>query len=247
MAYKVFKEMRLSRIATVPFSYSRTVRWLPQIGDVVPQFRAETTQGPIAFHDWAEGSWVFLFSHPAPFTPVCTTELASFAAARAEFEDRGVKLLGLSGAGLEDQAHWHAAIEQLYGLEVAIPMASDGTGLLADLFGMIHPEQSRDCTIRKSFIIGPDLKVRMIFEYPAQIGRSTEEVLRCIDALQTAERFEVAVGADWRKGDECLRLPDAEILPRAGRSPSGQHICSYLRTVEDPWGPASSTRRTLAV
>ena len=222
-------------MATVPQAYSRSVHWLPQIGDVVPNFLTPSTQGTIAFHTWAQGSWVFLFSHPAPFTPVCTTELASFAASQAEFQKRGVRLLGVSSGSVEHQARWHADIERLYGLDVNIPMIGDETGLLTDLFGMNHPEQSHDWTIRKSFIIGPDLKVRMIFEYPIVLGRSTEEVLRCIDGLQTAETFNVGLGADWQRGDDVILLPEAMGQPRFDHANTARRISSYLWMAKDPW------------
>jgi len=198
--YKLFEEIRLSQVAKVPYRYSREVRWLPQIGDVVPDFNVDSTKGPISFHKFAEGNWVFLFSHPAAFTPVCTTEIASFATFAKDFEARGVKLLGISKSTIADQIRWHADIETIYDMHVTFPMIADEAGMLINLFGMLHNKQSPEWSIRKSIIIGPDLKIRMIFEYPILIGRSSDEMLRVIDALQTADTYNVATSADWRKG-----------------------------------------------
>ena len=235
MDYKLFEEIRLSQVAKVPYRYSREVRWLPQIGDVVPNFNVDSTKGPISFHKFAEGNWVFLFSHPAAFTPVCTTEIASFATFAKDFEARGVKLLGISKSTIADQIRWHADIETIYDMHVTFPMIADEAGMLINLFGMLHNKQSPEWSIRKSIIIGPDLKIRMIFEYPILIGRSSDEMLRVIDALQTADTYNVATSADWRKGDDCLLLPSFLGEAKFAYGSAWRKFRSYLSTVVDPW------------
>ncbi len=235
MEFKFFEEMKLSKVAKVPAAYSRQVRWLPQIGDIVPNFAAETTMGPLTFHSWAEGSWVFLFSHPAAFTPVCTTEVASFAASAGEFAKRGVKLLGISTSTIAQQQAWHGDIEKIYGLNVDMPMIADPDAVLVSLVGMMHDKQSIEFSVRKSIIIGPDMRVKMIFEYPAMVGRGTDETLRVINALQTVETYNVATSADWQKGDECLLLPKSNGRAKFDYGSSWSKVCSYLRVVADPW------------
>ena len=217
----------------LPLAYRRSVRWLPQIGDIFPDFTATTTCGPLRFHDWAEGNWVFFFSHPAAFTPVCTTELASFAMSGDEFRDRGVKVLGLSRDQQEDQIAWTAEIERLFDVQIGFPIVEDLSGSLSSSFGMIHGKVDKECTIRKSFVIDPALRIRMIFEYPANIGRNTAETLRVIDALQMADKYEVCLGSDWQLGDDCI------VHPRIGNA-RARHLygkgmrayCNYLRVVK---------------
>lgn len=241
MNHQFLKEARLARLAKVPPSYSRRVRWLPQIGDVVPDFHVETTAGPLRFHSWAEGRWVYLFSHPSVFTPVCTTEVASLAAAAPDFRERGVSVLGVSNSGLDAIGRWCAEIERMYPFRIDFPVAEDPEGLLSDLLGAWHEQHMKDCPVRKSLVVGPDLKIRMIFEYPAFVGRSTEELLRVIDALQTVETFNVGTPADWEKGDDCLLLYACG-TPGEGR-PAGHRRAPapYLQTTSDPWlAPAAS-------
>lgn len=235
MTYKLFKEMRLLRTARVPQRYARQVRWLPQIGDAVPDFQAETTNGPLSFHEWAGDNWVYLFSHPAAFTPVCTTEMVSLAANIPNFCQRNVKLLGLCGSALEDQRRWHADISRSLGADISFPMIADTQRTLSELFGMLHREQSCDFAIRKSLVIGPDKKIRMISETPHLVGRSTEEVLRTIDALQTVDAYNVGVPADWRQGEDCLLLSGEWGEPRFEYWRSARIVRSYLKFVANPW------------
>lgn len=193
----------------LPQAYRRTVKWLPQIGDIFPNFEASTTEGPLNFFDWADGHWSFVFSHPAAFTPVCTTEMISLAEAKNEFGARNVKLLGVTGSSIEKQRQWHDQIARLYGAEIDFPVVDDRNQALAKIFGMIHAKESSSCSIRKSFILDPQMKIRMIFEYPINIGRNTDEVLRAVDALQAADTFEVATPADWQLGEAFIELEPA--------------------------------------
>lgn len=217
----------------LPSSYRRTVRWLPQIGDIFPDFSVETTQGPIRFRKWADGHWVHLFSHPAAFTSVCTTELASFASLEPDWKECNVKLLGLTGSSIEEQIVWHKEIEALFNLTIAFPNAYDPDAKLARLFGMIHDHESQDWPIRKSFIIDPAMRVQMIFEYPTYVGRNTEEILRVIKALQLRAATGAATPADWQQGDMAIiprTMSDSEAYLAFGIMP--RKLTSYLRVVE---------------
>lgn len=196
----------------LPQAYRRTVKGLPQIGDIFPNFEASTTEGPLNFFDWADGHWSFVFSHPAAFTPVCTSEMISLAEAKNEFGARNVKLLGFTGSSVEEQRQWHDQIARLYGAEIDFPVVDDRNQALAKIFGTIHSKESSSCSIRKSFILDPQMKIRMIFEYPINIGRNTDEVLRAIDALQAADTFEVATPADWQLGEAFIELEPAMVL-----------------------------------
>lgn len=235
MQYKVFEEMKLLRVARVPRRYAREVRWLPQIGDVVPDFKAETTAGPLSFHDWAGGSWVYLFSHPAAFTPVCSTEMVSLAKSVTDFQGRNVKLLGVCSSPLEEQRQWHSDMARSLGADISFPMIADTQRILSDLFGMLHREESGECTVRKSLLIGPDRRIRVISETPILVGRNTEEILRQIDAVQTVDAYNVGVPADWRKGEPCLLLPGAYGEPRFDFWRSMRMVRSYLTYVGNPW------------
>lgn len=221
----------------LPSSYRRTVRWLPQIGDIFPDFSVETTQGPIRFWEWADGHWVHLFSHPAAFTPVCTTELASFASMAPDWAESNVKLLGLTGSSIDSQIAWHDEIEALFNLTIAFPNAYDPDAKLAQLFGMIHNKDShdepQDWPIRKSFIIDPAMRVQMIFEYPMYVGRNTEEILRVIKALQLRAATGAATPADWQQGDMAIipqGMSDSDAYLAFGMTP--RKLTSYLRVVE---------------
>lgn len=188
----------------LPLAYRKKVKWLPQIGDIFPNFEATTTEGRLNFFDWAEGHWSFIFSHPAAFTPVCTTEMVSLADAKEDFTARNVKLLGFTQSAIEDQNRWHDEIFNIFGSSIDFPTVDDRNQALAQVFGMIHEKESTSWPIRKSFILDPQMKIRMIFEYPIYIGRSTDEVLRAIDALQAMDQLGVATPADWQLGDKYL-------------------------------------------
>lgn len=228
----------------LPLEYRKTVKWLPQIGDIFPNFDATTTAGPLRFVDWAKGHWCFLFSHPAAFTPVCETEMVALSRAKTEFDRRDVRLLSFTQSSLEEQKCWHEEIFKLFGTTIDFPTVDDQNQALARAFGMIHEKESASCSIRKSFILDPQMKIRMIFEYPIYIGRSTTEVLRTIDALQAVDEFGVATPADWQQGNAYLcsethkrndqlcrfdlRWPGPMTTPVQGRTKTG---CLGSRTV----------------
>jgi len=188
----------------MPSNYRKSVAWLPQIGDIFPDFTAETTKGDMRFFDWAEGGWSYLFSHPAALTPVCTSEVVALCAAREDFQAQGVNLLGFSGSSMEEQTRWHADIENVFDLTVNFPFVIDHDCRMARSFGMMHRNVSDYWPIRKSFILDPQMRVRMIFEYPLYIGRGTDEILRVIDALQKQDSSGLGIPADWVRGEDLL-------------------------------------------
>lgn len=234
MKFRRLTESLFAHEAKMPWSYSRRVRWLPQLGDIVPDFRFTTTQGPLALHAWAEGHWVYLFTHPGAFTPICTTELASMAACQPDFENRRVKVIGLSNSSVADQLSWQADIIRIYGVEVTFPMIADEERRFTGLLGAVH-ENHLNCTLRKSMVIGPDLRIRTISEYPVTVGRSAEETLRVIDALQTADTFNVGVPADWKRGHDCVQLDPSFGPPCLPKPAVTRHVRPYLTTLRDPW------------
>lgn len=216
----------------LPRAYMQHVKWVPRIGDIFPNFSAHSTHGPLEFHRWAEGSWVMLFSHPAAFTSVCTTEIAGFALAQDEFAARGVRLMALSRDTTETHRRWVEDIERMFEIEVPFPLIEDETGYLSSAFSMIHPNEGGHHAVRKSIIIDPALRVRMIFEYPYFVGRSTDETLRVIDALQTQDRHGVATGGDWHRGEDCLLPPHVgDARARFLYGERWTKFCDYLRTV----------------
>ena len=196
--------MSMGKQIYLPVADKNMVRWVPKLGDNFPDFQASTTNGPLQFYDWADGQWCFVFSHPAAFTAVCTTEIVALAAAYEDFAAREVKLLGFTASPLEDQRNWHHDILKKFGFHVNFPTVDDQTGFFARTFGMVHENESTSGPIRKSFVLDPKMRIRMIFEYPIYVGRSTDEVLRTIDALQAVDEHDVATPADWRPGQEYL-------------------------------------------
>jgi peroxiredoxin (alkyl hydroperoxide reductase subunit C) len=221
----------------LPGSLRKTVRWLPQIGDTFPDFSVTTTQGPLRFWEWAEGSWVHLFSHPAALTPVCTTEMAALTDCGGECRALDLKNLALSGSSIDEQHAWHDDIRRLFGLSVDFPCATDPGNRLSRLFGMMHDKESTAWPIRKSFLIDPALHIRLIFEYPFFIGRNIEEVLRTTRALQLHDATRVATPADWDQGDLVIipdTRPESEVIRQFGAQ--SQTLTPYLRVVENKSG-----------
>jgi len=217
----------------LPKQYRRTVKWLPQIGDIFPNFSAETTQGPLTFWPWAEGNWVLLFSHPAARTPVCTTELGAIATSQKDFAHLGIKVVGLTASPVAEQASWHREIEELYNTEVWFPTAADPGGELASLFGMRHAKEHWSCPIRKTCIRDPQMRIRMIFEYPCFVGRSIDETLRVVEALQLREKTGAATPADWYLGDKVIvpdDLPETAVVRNFGTN--SRDVLPYLRMVQ---------------
>lgn len=175
----------------------REVQFMPRIGDEAPKFEAMTTMGPISFPEDFKGQWVIFFSHPADFTPVCSTEFLAFAKMKEEFDKRNVQLLGLSIDSNFSHIAWVMNLKEKTGVEIPFPIVADVDGKVARLYGMLHPGESSTATVRAVFIIDPNGKIRAIIYYPLSCGRNMREILRLIDALQTADKYGVATPANW--------------------------------------------------
>ena len=182
-------------------------RSLPKIGDQAPDFTAQTTQGEVTLSTWSEGKWVVLFSHPADFTPVCSTELTEFGRRYKEFEQRGVKLIGISVDSIHSHLAWHQNLGKILGVSLPYPIIADSTRAVSELYGMIHPGASATVTVRALFVIDPKRVVRALIYYPLNIGRNVDEVVRIIDALQTADKNGVACPVNWKPGDKVIVPP----------------------------------------
>jgi alkyl hydroperoxide reductase subunit AhpC len=169
-----------------------------RLGDIAPDFVAETTEGTIKFHEWLGSSWGVLFSHPADFTPVCTTELGAVAKLRAEYDKRNVKVMALSADPLDSHKKWIGDINETQGTIVNYPLIADPEFKIANLYGMVHPNATDKFTVRSVFVIGPDKKVKLTITYPASTGRKFDEILRVIDSLQLTANYSVASPANWK-------------------------------------------------
>lgn len=202
------------------------------LGDTAPDFTQDSTLGEIRFHEYLGDSWGILFSHPADFTPVCTTELGTIARLKSEFDARGVKVIGLSVDPVGEHIKWLSDIEETQGAKVTFPMLGDADKKVATLYDMIPPAASDSMTVRSVFFIDPAKKIRLILIYPASIGRNFDEVLRCIDALKTSDAYGVATPADWRPGKDCIIPPSVTNEEAARKFPQGFVVVKpYLRTV----------------
>lgn len=178
-----------------------------RIGDIAPDFSVDSTTGLIQFHDWIAGSWVFFFSHPADYTPVCTTEMGRTSQLIKEFEKRNCKPLGLSTDTVEEHLNWIDDVNDTQNTVLTFPIVADSDLAIAKLYEMIHPSQSETAAVRSVFIIDPDKKVRLTMTYPMSVGRNFDEILRVIDALQTSDEKQIATPADWRPGDKVIIPP----------------------------------------
>jgi alkyl hydroperoxide reductase subunit AhpC len=206
-----------------------------RLGDVAPDFTAETTQGPISFHDWKKDSWAVLFSHPKDFTPVCTTELGAVSALIPEFQKRNTKVVGLSVDPVESHLRWEGDIADVTGHKVNFPMIADPDRKVSTLYDMIHPAASDTLTVRSVFVIGPDNKVKLTLTYPASTGRNFEELLRVIDSLQLTANYAVSTPADWKQGDEVIIMTAVSDEEAAKRFPKGFVAKKpYLRVTPQP-------------
>ncbi|MDR3461193.1 MAG: peroxiredoxin [Beijerinckiaceae bacterium] len=206
-----------------------------QLGDIAPNFQADTTEGPIDFYNWSEGSWVVLFSHPKNFTPVCTTELGYTAKLKPEFDRRGVKVIGLSVDPLEKHELWAKDIEETQGTALNFPLIADPERKVADLYGMIHPNASDTLTVRSVFVIGPDRKIKLTLTYPASTGRNFDEVLRVIDSLQLTSKHQVATPVNWKNGEDVIIVPAVSDEAAKEKFPGGwKTVKPYLRVVPQP-------------
>lgn len=203
------------------------------IGDTAPNFTVATTTGEITLHDWSAGSWVFFFSHPADFTPVCTTEMGMTAKLAAEFEKRNVKPLGLSTDTVEEHLAWVKDVDETQGVTLRFPIVADPDLAIARLYDMIHPDQSETAAVRAVFIIDPAHKIRLTMTYPMSVGRNFDEILRVIDSLQLSDRASIATPANWRPGDEVIIPPSIDDARAKEMFPQGfTTIKPYLRTTK---------------
>ncbi|MEB3160878.1 MAG: peroxiredoxin [Synechocystis sp.] len=206
-----------------------------QLGDVVPDFTQDSSEGPISFHEWAGDSWVVLFSHPADYTPVCTTELGTVAGLKPEFDKRNVKVIALSVDDVESHKGWINDINETQNTTVNYPILADGDRKVADLYGMIHPNSLNNLTVRSVFIIDPAKKLRLTFTYPASTGRNFAEILRVIDSLQLTDYHQVATPANWQDGDKCVVVPSISTEEAKTKFPKGvEEIKPYLRLTPQP-------------
>jgi thioredoxin-dependent peroxiredoxin len=206
-----------------------------RLGDIAPDFSIETTQGLINFHEWLGDSWGMLFSHPADFTPVCTTELGKTALLNGEFTKRGVKTIAVSVDGIDSHKKWVLDIEEVNDVKMNFPIIADENRIVAELYDMIHPNASEKTTVRSVFIIGPDKKIKLTLTYPASTGRNFQELLRVIDSLQLTANYSVATPADWKDGEDAIVLPSISTEDAIKKFPKGvSEIKPYLRYTPQP-------------
>ena len=206
-----------------------------RLGDIAPDFTAETTEGTISFHDWLGDSWGILFSHPKDFTPVCTTELGAFSKAKGEFDKRNTKLIGLSVDSVESHKGWAGDIAETQGSALNFPLIGDEDRQVADLYDMIHPNANDTLTVRSVFIIGPDKKVKLTITYPASTGRNFQEILRVLDSLQLTAKYSVSTPADWKDGEDVIITTAVSDEDAKERFPKGfTAVKPYLRYTPQP-------------
>jgi len=215
-----------------------------RIGDVAPDFTAQTTQGPISFHAWIGDGWAVLFSHPKDFTPVCTTELGYMAGLKPQFDQRNCKIIGLSIDSVDDHKRWSKDIEETQGHPVNYPMIGDSDLAVAKAYDMIHPNASGDAkgrtavdnaTIRSVFIIGPDKKVKAVLTYPMSTGRNFDEVMRLLDSIQLTAKHKVATPVNWKHGQDVIIVPAVSDEEAKQKFPGGWKAAKpYIRVVPQP-------------
>lgn len=204
------------------------------LGDEAPNFTADTTDGEIDFHAWKGSSWAVLFSHPADYTPVCTTELGRTAALKGGFEQRNTKVIALSVDPIEDHRGWAPDIGEVTGTELNFPIIADPDRAVSELYDMIHPGEGDTSTVRSVFVIDPDNKIKLMLTYPKSTGRNFDEILRVIDSLQLTADYEVATPADWNKGDRVIASPGMSTGDARVRFANVEEVKPYLRWVDDP-------------
>jgi alkyl hydroperoxide reductase subunit AhpC len=217
-----------------------------QLGDTAPDFQANTTQGPVSFHEWLGDSWGVLFSHPKDFTPVCTTELGYMARLKPEFDKRGVKVIAISVDAVDAHEKWSSDIQETQGFAPNYPMIGDSDLSVAKLYGMLPAAVAGSAggrtaadnfTVRHVFVIGPDKKIKLVFVYPMSTGRNFDEILRVIDSMQLTAKHKIATPANWKQGDDVIILPSVpeqeakETYPDGWKAPR-----PYLRIVPQPKG-----------
>ncbi len=201
-----------------------------RLGDIAPNFSIATTKGDIDFHNWSGDSWVFFFSHPADFTPVCTTEMGMTSKHAADFAARNVKPLGLSTDTVDEHLQWINDVNETQNTDLQFPIVADKDRKIAELYDMIHPGESDTAAVRSVFIIDPNKKVRLTMTYPMNVGRNFDEILRVIDALQLADKSTVATPANWRPGDKVIIPLSVSDEQAAEKYPDGyETLKPYLR------------------
>ncbi|MBF2090876.1 MAG: peroxiredoxin [Synechococcales cyanobacterium K44_A2020_017] len=206
-----------------------------RLGDTVPNFTQASTEGDINFYDWAGDSWVVLFSHPADYTPVCTTELGTVAKLKPEFDKRNVKTIALSVDDVDSHKGWVCDIEETQSTALNYPILADPDRTVSDLYDMIHPNASNTLTVRTVFIIDPNKKLRLSLTYPASTGRNFDEILRVIDSLQLTDYHKVATPANWTDGGDCVVVPSISTEDAKKQFPKGvTEVKPYLRMTPQP-------------
>ncbi len=205
-----------------------------RLGDIAPDFTADTTEGPIDFHDWKSGSWAVLFSHPADFTPVCTTELGRTASLKGEFDKRNVKAIAVSVDGVESHNAWAGDIKDVSGSELNFPIIGDESREVSLAYDMIHPGEGDTSTVRSVFIIDPNNKVRLTLTYPKSVGRNFDEIVRVIDALQLTDRATVSTPVDWQPGGRVIVAPTISTEDAKAKFGEVEEVKPYLRWTPQP-------------
>lgn len=214
-----------------------------KLGDIAPDFEADTTEGPLHFHEWLDNNWVVLFSHPKDFTPVCTTELGEFARLKPEFDKRNTKLIGLSVDRVGDHHGWAQDIRDVSGQDVNFPMIGDYDLKVSKLYNMLPAEETEtegrtaatNATVRTVYIIGPDKKIKAMLIYPMSSGRNVAEILRLLDSIQLTAKHPVATPVNWNPGEECIIAPSLADEQAKEKFPGGwKTVKPYLRTVPQP-------------
>jgi len=206
-----------------------------QLGDTVPDFTQDSSEGPIHFYEWMEDKWVVLFSHPADYTPVCTTELGEVAKLKPEFDKRNVKVIALSVDDTKSHEGWIKDINETQKTTVNYPILADADRKVSNLYGMIHPNANPNVTVRSVFVIDPNKKLRLTITYPPSTGRNFDEILRVIDSLQLTDQYSVATPANWKDGDDCVVVPSMPTEEAKQKFPKGvTEIKPYLRMTPQP-------------
>jgi thioredoxin-dependent peroxiredoxin len=205
-----------------------------RLGDEAPDFHADTTEGPIDFHQWKDGGWAVLFSHPADFTPVCTTELGRTASLKGEFDKRGVKAIAVSVDPLDKHNGWAPDIEEVGGTALNFPIIADEDRKVSEAYDMIHPGEGDTSTVRSVFIVDPKNKVRLTLTYPKSVGRNFDEIVRVIDALQLTDRFPVSTPVDWQPGSDVIVAPTLSTADAREKFGEVEEVKPYLRWTKQP-------------
>lgn len=225
----------LLHVSFVSLAQQQTSTGYLRLNDIAPDFTARTTLGTINFYKWLGNNWGILFSHPADFTPVCTTELGSAASLKPEFDKLGVKIMALSVDPIDSHFKWIDDINETQNTTMNFPIIADPDFVVANLYGMVHPNASTKATVRSVFIIGPDKRIKLMLTYPASTGRNFPEILRVVESLQLTADYSVATPANWQHGEDVIIVPSVKDEEIPSKFPKGhKRIKSYLRTTPQP-------------